>query len=956
MLRAHHPPSNVGRCKRTVNDQSSGLPIKDLTSEADVELRLVEPLLRALGYEDDDIAAKYPVQFREGRVGRWPEADYVCFAGPLKNRDTSLLVVEAKGPDEALPPGKVQGESYAANLRAPVLVLTNGKTFEIWQLQAAQESVCVLDIPVASLSAERGRIEQLLGKAALIAYCRSFAFKTILEGSADYGAYETAELKRTGGQRASLERTLKRAGANGREDRIEASRLTEGFPGGATIVAASGYGKTTLAARLFREAIEARWRKNRTLLPFDVPLPDLVQLRLGIPEFLHARLSAHCPGVSLDALKQILRDISATLFCDGFDRVAAASRTALDAELSTFIRDYPKAQVFVFSRPASKPGVALPVLELEALTDDQMRAIERAILDEDNKNYSVIGLMPEMLRTLCKNPLLLGRALAFWKLNRTFPTRIRDLFQSWLSSMLKADPNDAVSTIEREHGLTVIAQATLITPLVGERALALFKESGIRSEVLNDLINCDAVRVTGSVVEVQHEAMADYLRAMDVAAAQENLTVERLAALPVAEDSFFPVLLMALLPTNRLQSAWWRRLSAASIRVYGDALRYRFDVSAELKKLEPEKLSHDYLTKLLDGIEMPLNGVFPDLRRTVVEHLIGDADGAFAVTGMMDHSNISYMLHTRGSPDAPRVKVAVPKGPGTYRYVNLNLSNIRLNSGRLLGAKLLSETILEMVRHQRLNGGPVWAAERLIGRVRYLIKTYTLPVALDAPLDSVEAILKPQRDRWVYSGSFGGGESFSVQWLLDDIEALRATSVTALDPWWLRLGWDETASSQSDDIIARVLNEHYRRVQLAYVEIVDKTFSGLAKQMGFYSALPLRWDLTVVRREPPSKGATVYYKILPTTSWDQAGADVRFSDHGPGFADFEEFQNALAKLGRSTSIFYGRSGFTPLPNFDGRQWAGHFDGATTVVHEVCSMLKDELEGLFSAIPSYDGAN
>jgi hypothetical protein len=324
------------------------LPIKDLTSEADVELRLVEPLLRAIGYEDDDIAAKYPVEFQEGRVGRRPEADYVCFAGPLKNRDTSLLVVEAKKPGEALPAGKAQGESYARNLLTPVLVLTNGESLEIWQLQPAQESVRVLNIPVASLLAERGRIEQLLGKAALVVYCRSLAFKTILEASTDYGAYETAELKRTARHSTSVERTLQRAGANRPEDRIEASRLIEDFPGGAIIVAPSGHGKTTLATRLFREAMEARWRKNRALLAFDVPLPDVVQLCLDIPEFLHERLSAHCPSVSLAALNQILRDTGATLLCDGFDRVAVASRTALDTKLSTFIRDYSKAQVLCF--------------------------------------------------------------------------------------------------------------------------------------------------------------------------------------------------------------------------------------------------------------------------------------------------------------------------------------------------------------------------------------------------------------------------------------------------------------------------------------------------------------------------------------------------------------------------------------------------------------------------------
>jgi len=126
--------------------------------------------------------------------------------------------------------------------------------------------------------------------------------------------------------------------------------------------------------------------------------------------------------------------------------------------------------------------------------------------------------------------------------------------------------------------------------------------------------------------------------------------------------------------------------------------------------------------------------------------------------------------------------------------------------------------------------------------------------------------------------------------------------------------------------------------------------------MRFRSALPLRWDLTVVRREPPFIGATINFKILPVASWEEAGAEVRFSGRGPGLGlgDRDEFQKALAKLGRSSSTFYGRSGFTQLPTFDGRQWTGKFDGATTVVHEVCSMLEDELKGLFEAIPHHDG--
>src|SRR5271156_4001935 len=95
----------------------------DLRGEGNVELRLVIPLIHALGYEDDDIDSKFPVVFQEGRLGRKPEADFVCFCGPLHNRDTSLLVVEVKAPGEALSSGKAQGESYASNLRTPLLLL-----------------------------------------------------------------------------------------------------------------------------------------------------------------------------------------------------------------------------------------------------------------------------------------------------------------------------------------------------------------------------------------------------------------------------------------------------------------------------------------------------------------------------------------------------------------------------------------------------------------------------------------------------------------------------------------------------------------------------------------------------------------------------------------------------------------------------------------------------------------
>jgi len=155
-----------------MSDFWSSIPAVDaLRGEGNVEHRLVLPLLHALGYEDYEIEAKYPVVFQQGRRGRKPETDFVCFYGPLRDRNNSLLVVEAKQPGEKLPPGKAQGESYAQNLRAPLLLLTNGEILEIWQMQITLESQCVLSIPVASLASERGNVERLLNKAAVRDYC-----------------------------------------------------------------------------------------------------------------------------------------------------------------------------------------------------------------------------------------------------------------------------------------------------------------------------------------------------------------------------------------------------------------------------------------------------------------------------------------------------------------------------------------------------------------------------------------------------------------------------------------------------------------------------------------------------------------------------------------------------------------------------------------------------------------
>jgi hypothetical protein len=709
----------------TMTDFWNDISGADLRVEANVELRFVIPLLHALGYENDDIESKYPVVFQGGRLGRKPEADFVCFTGPLHNRDTSLLVVEAKRPGEALPDGKAQGESYAQNLRAPLLLLTNAETLEVWQLQKTQDSVRVFAAAITSLAAERGEIERLLHKEAVIDYCKSFAVKTILDASADFGPFETAELRRVlrrERQEASIDRTLAQTQQGAQPSTITSDRLLSAFPSGAIVSARSGQGKTTLCRRLIRQAIEERQRGNQPRLPFEVPIPDLELSQVSAIDFMRERLLAHIPGITQASFAQVLRENGVAVFCDGFDRATPAFQKKVTVELSHLMRDYPLVQLFVLSRGSLTPSLELPVLELQPLSEEQIREIEQHVLNEGGANwFSIISMMSPTLRALCDNPLLLRQVLSHWKRHNDFPQDIERLFRSWLDNVLETKTTDHVSAVRREQALTLLARATVESPIVKTEALALLDENGIPSGVFNELVGCDALSVGGSAIEVRHEALADYLRATALASMNDEQVLRLLPSLAMPADSFFPVLLMSRLRSRELQSALWKRLSEAGLSRYLDALRYRFDLSGELQRSDPTTLSRHYLEDLLDGIETPLNSFFPQLREAVIEGLTEDATATLAATGLVRtmSAGLQYKLHAL-EPGQAKVTVAAPAFPGVLRGVNLDLARYRIDSGRLLGMTLLRETVIEAIKQQQLKGGPTWAAERLLGRVRYL--------------------------------------------------------------------------------------------------------------------------------------------------------------------------------------------------------------------------------------------
>lgn len=940
-----------------MSDFWNQLGTMSFSNEGNVEAHFVMPLLSALGYAADDIDTKFPVIFQEGRLGRKPEADIVCFNGTDHSRDTSLLVVEAKRPGEGLSDGRAQGESYQANLRAPLLLLTDGENLEIWQYQDTRDNVLVLGSSVSQLAAERGRVEQYIGKQAVIDYCASFGFKTIAQAAIDYSRFDTAEMRRILHRERldpSISRQLSRRQAQ--PSLVVSNQLLTKCPTGAVILAPSGYGKTTLSRQIHQIAIEDRRGATTGKLAFDVPLPDLEQSGLSLIEFMRRRLAAHCPAVTEQAFTQILRRDGAVVICDGLDRTLYDFRKQVTSELAQALRDYSDFQLFVLSRIDMQPVLPLPVLELQELDAQDIRKVEALIQARKSVPYAPsFDRMTPTLQSLCANPLLCHQILEYCARHGAYPEKLDTLFRSWLDNVLDTEPNDFASLALREQALTIIAEATKAAPISRVKALAIITENGIAPDVLNTLVSCHALRTEGGAIEVSHEALADYLRTKVIVTMDDEQVLALIPSLNVPQESFFPVLLMAQLPNKKLQSALWRKLSATDPSRYFDALRYRSDLSQEVKDTSPDERARIFIEDILDGIELPLDAFFPHMRRSIAENLLDDPAATFAATGVFETepASVHYTLHAREGSE--RVAVGQPRGPGIRRGVNLDLSRYRVDSGRLLGTRLLKDELLDAVRQQRLDAGPAWAGERLIGRVRFLCEEFGFPFNLDGRLEELDAALRPNADEWVNTGSFGHGEHFSIQSVLGDIALLRTHGHDALDPWWLRLGWSATTVNQPEAVEQELTHETYRRAQQIFAEVVSLTLPIFARPNSYFAALPVRWQFYVGNDEPAERhGAAM--RGHPVASWDDAGADVVFEQNIRDVPDLDWDKAAqdLAALGRADARIpdFAGSGYV-LPQHEGREWTGYYNGSTAAMQLVRAWLKEEIKQFFDALPAGD---
>jgi HEAT repeats/NACHT domain len=300
------------------------------------------------------------------------------------------------------------------------------------------------------------------------------------------------------------------------------------------LVGRPGSGKSTALARLMLE-----------MAGDGGQIPVLVELRSwqsSILDLICNSCKRHGLVLSIAQVQTLLDDRKLLLLIDGVNELPSeVART----DVGNFRRNHPKVPMIFTTRDLSLGG-DLGIgkkLEMQALTEEQMRSFVQAYLPEQGE--VMLRQLQGRLREMGQTPLLLWMLCSLFRRAEVIPANLGEVFRMFTQGYERQIKGDVVVEGDRRwwSGLLQELAARMMNPLVGVRiprpeALrssvefrvaispveieSIFTEyfqdketqpAGAARKALDDLLKHHLIQRNGDLVEFRHQLIQEYYAA-----------------------------------------------------------------------------------------------------------------------------------------------------------------------------------------------------------------------------------------------------------------------------------------------------------------------------------------------------------------------------------------------------------------------------------------------------------
>ncbi len=589
-------------------------------SEDEVRTRLVQPLLRALGWPQEEIHENVPVRLQTGRRVQSFPADIVLAEASSITPTTGWVVVEAKKPDVSLDGAAGQAFSYAYGLKTAFFATCNGIDLEIWQTRWFQDNTLVLKCAVDDLKTHKGEIESILSRPSVLDYCEKNKIRQVSLDGVDISGF--IDSVNDWHALRLIERQVRVVGV---ESQLfissDPSRCFTPEAGRNYYISGWGGRGKTSALRCLALAVLSQPDKRLPLL-LDAELCtgslwNLVADTIGwcVPQL-----------ASPDSVRLWLnKKPDVVIVVDNWHRCPEEHRRTLSRDLHEIAGQ--NRTIVLSSRPNIPPSNQLQFVELRIegySRDERLRAVE-AFLELEGESsrgaHAIVAAFPTALRGLMYEPILLNVYLEGSKASIRSPTNVPELVERMLERLVASDVTRVRKKMDELAAVFEILARGSSSIFLASDVQQAIEEAGLTerwSEFADQMTShglwCRVGKARYSFVHefwrcyFRHEA---FIRGLGTDAVSElrrwvhtTDQGELKLSVPIAAG---------LLDTSELQDALFTEILRTAPELYFDALLHRTDVSASTHSDESRALLEQILRGYVDLVELTMPAFKPFL-------------------------------------------------------------------------------------------------------------------------------------------------------------------------------------------------------------------------------------------------------------------------------------------------------------------------------------------------------